>query len=96
MITVQLVVGGALALLPYALTVVSLPLVLDKEVDLVSAMLLSFRCAMHNPIVMGSWAAFIALTTLVALLPWFLGLLAVLSVLGHATWHGYRRVVQEP
>lgn len=93
MVAVQLLVGGALAFLLFALTVVSLPLLLEKEVDFVSAMLLSLSAVGRNPAVLGAWALLIAVSTLVALLPWFLGLLAVLPVLGHATWHLYRRAL---
>ncbi len=93
MIAVQLGVGGLLAFLLYALTVVSLPLLLDREVDFVSAMILSFNTVARNPVAMGAWALFIAITTLLALIPWFLGLVVVLPVLGHATWHLYRRAL---
>jgi uncharacterized membrane protein len=91
MMAVQTVVGGALAFLLFALTVVSLPLLLDREVDFVSAMILSVQVVAANPGVMAAWALFIAATTLLALVPWFLGLVVVLPVLGHATWHVYRR-----
>lgn len=93
MIGVEFAVGGVLAFLLYALTVVSLPLLLDREVDFVSAMILSVGCVAQNPVVLGAWALLIAVTTLLALVPWFLGLLLVLPVLGHATWHLYRRAV---
>lgn len=93
MIAVQFAVGGALAFLLYALTVVSLPLLLDREVDFVSAMILSVGCVAQSPLVMGAWALLIAVATLLALVPWFLGLVVVLPVLGHATWHLYRRAL---
>lgn len=93
MIAVQLGVGGLLAFLLYALTVVSLPLLLDREVDFVSAMILSFNTVARNPVVLGAWALLIAVATLAALVPWFLGLVVVLPVFGHATWHLYRRAL---
>jgi len=93
MIGVEFAVGGVLAFLLYALTVVSLPLLLDREVDFVSAMILSVACVGRNPVVLGAWALLIAASTLLALVPWFLGLLIVLPVLGHATWHLYRRAL---
>jgi uncharacterized membrane protein len=96
MIAVEIAVGGALAFLLYAMTVVSLPLLLDKEVDFVSAMLLSIRSVGANAVVMTLWALVIAVLTFAALAPWFLGLMVVLPVLGHATWHLYRRVLREP
>jgi uncharacterized membrane protein len=93
MIAVELVVGAVLAFLLFALTVVSLPLVLDREVDFVTAMLTSLAVVRQNLGVMLCWAGLIAALTLVALLPWFLGLIVVLPVLGHATWHLYRRAL---
>ena len=96
MIAMQLGVGGVLAFVLFALTVVSLPLLLEKEVDFVSAMLLSFRMVIANRGVMLVWAGIIAGLALLALLPWFLGLVIVLPVLGHATWHLYRRALHDP
>ncbi|MDO6590581.1 hypothetical protein DS901_06025 [Loktanella sp. D2R18] len=93
MIAVELGVGAILAFLLFSLTVVSLPLVLDREVDFVTAMLLSLQVVKRNPMVMIAWAVTIAVMSLAALVPWFLGLMVVLPVLGHATWHLYRRAI---
>jgi uncharacterized membrane protein len=93
MIAVELGVGAVLAFLLFSLTVVSLPLVLDREVDFVTAMLLSLRVVRENLAVMLVWALLIAVLSLIALVPWFLGLMVVLPVLGHATWHLYRRAL---
>lgn len=96
MIAVEMLVGAIVAFFLFAMTVVSLPLLLDKEIDFVTAMLTSIAVVRANPVVMLVWAGFIAATTLLALLPWFLGLVAVLPVLGHATWHLYRRALKDP
>ena len=93
MIAVELGVGAVLAFLLFSLTVVSLPLVLDREVDFVTAMLTSMKVVRANLFVMLVWATLIAVLSLLALLPWFLGLMVVLPVLGHATWHLYRRAL---
>lgn len=93
MIAVELVVGAVLAFLLFALTVISLPLVLDREVDFVTAMLRSLELVRKNPGVMLVWASLIAVCSVLALLPWFLGLFIVLPIFGHATWHLYRRAV---
>ena len=93
MIAVELGVGAVLAFLLFSLTVVSLPLVLDREVDFVTAMLVSLKAVRENLPVMWLWAVLIAVLSLIALLPWFLGLVIVLPVLGHATWHVYRRAL---
>ncbi len=84
------VVGGVIAFVLYSITVISLPLLLDREVDFVTAMITSFQVVTANPVPMLSWAAFIAAVTLLSLVPAFLGLLVTLPLLGHATWHLYR------
>jgi uncharacterized membrane protein len=96
MLAVEFAVGAVLAFLLFAMTVVSLPLLLDREVDFVSAMLLSIRTVRENLFVMAVWAGVIAVLSLAALIPWFLGLTVVLPVLGHATWHVYRRALYDP
>ena len=87
------VIGGVMATLFYALTVVSLPLILDREVDFITAMITSFGCVTKNPVTMATWAAVIALALFVGMLPLFLGLFVVLPVFGHASWHLYRRLL---
>jgi uncharacterized membrane protein len=89
MLTVGTIVGGAFALLLYMITVLSLPMVLNREVDFVSAMAGSFSYVMTYPFTMLGWAACIAILTLASLAPMFLGLLVVLPLLAHATWHLY-------
>jgi uncharacterized membrane protein len=86
------IVGALFALLLYMITVISLPLLLDREVDFVTAMITSFQYVQRNPLPMIGWAIFIAVTTFLALIPWFLGLLVVLPILGHSTWHFYRLI----
>lgn len=95
MIVTEFVVGGVLALLLFALTVVSLPMLLELEVDFVTAMLLSLRATRANLPLLLVWAAMIAALTLLAMIPYFLGLLVVLPVLGHASWHLYRRILYQ-
>lgn len=86
-------VGGVMAALFFALTLVSLPLILDREVDFITAMIASFGCVTANPLVMAQWATLIAASLFVAMLPLFVGLFIVLPVFGHATWHLYRRLL---
>jgi len=73
--------------------VVSLPMLLDREVDFVTAMIASLEVVRRNRVAMMQWAALIAAVLFVSMLPAFLGLLLALPVLGHATWHLYRRAV---
>ena len=84
------VVGAGFALLLYMITVMAVPLLLDREVDFVTAMITSFIFVQRNPVVMLIWGVGLAVLTFVAMLPGFLGLLIVLPWLGHASWHLYR------
>jgi uncharacterized membrane protein len=85
--------GAVFAFVLFSLTVVSLPLLLDKELDFVTAMLTSIAVVRKNPRVMLTWAAVIAGMTFIGMLPGLFGLYLVLPVLGHATWHIYRRAL---
>lgn len=89
MLVMGTAVGAAFALLLYMITVISLPLLLDREVDFVTAMITSFQTVQNNFVVMLIWAALISGLTFLAMIPGFLGLLIVLPLLGHATWHLY-------
>ncbi|GGO52365.1 Uncharacterized membrane protein [Roseovarius pacificus] len=94
MLAVGTIVGAGFALLLYMITVVALPLLLDREVDFVTAMITSFQTVLANPVPMLVWGVFIAVVTFVALIPGFLGLFIVLPLLGHATWHLYRLICE--
>ncbi|MEO0990238.1 MAG: DUF2189 domain-containing protein, partial [Pseudomonadota bacterium] len=96
MIALQIGVGGAVAFLVFSATVVSLPLLLENELDFVTAMIVSFQTVGRNLPVMLVWGAVIATLLFLGMLPLFLGLLVVLPVLGHATWHLYRRALYHP
>jgi uncharacterized membrane protein len=85
--------GAALSLILFSLTVVSFPLLLDREVDFVTAMVTSVRAVVASPLPMIGWAAAIVVLLIVSAIPYFLGLLVTVPVLGHATWHLYRRIV---
>jgi len=73
--------------------VVSFPLLLDRDVGLGMAVRTSVRAVTLNPIPMALWGLIVAMGLLVGSIPLFLGLIIVLPVLGHATWHLYRSVV---
>lgn len=95
MLLVGSLIGGIMAAIFFALTVVSLPLLLDKEVDYITSMITSVQVCLRNPMVMAIWAGTIALALFLAMLPLFLGLFVVLPVFGHATWHLYRWALPE-
>ena len=86
-------VGAALSLILFSLTVVSFPLLLDRDVDFVTAMVTSVRAVVTSPLPMIGWAALIVVLLAVSARPYFLGLVVTLPVLGHATWHLYRRII---
>lgn len=93
MLAVGTAVGAVFAAVLFSLSVVSLPLLLDREVDFVTAMMTSLDVVRQSPMVMLGWGVIIAATLFVAMLPGFLGLLVVLPVLGHASWHLYRAAI---
>ncbi len=86
-------VGGIFAGLIYAISVVSIPMILDRQTDAITAGLTSLRLCLTQPGVMLLWGALITLLVVLALLPAFLGLLVIGPVLGHASWHAYRAAV---
>jgi uncharacterized membrane protein len=96
LVVAELASGALFALLVYGLTVMSLPLCLDREVDFVTAMLLSLRTVAANRVVMFLWALMLGAGLIVAMIPAFLGLFFALPVFGHASWHLYRRALYTP
>jgi uncharacterized membrane protein len=93
MLLVGTIVGGAIAFVLFSITAVSLPMLLEREIDFVTAMVTSFNAVTSNLVPMLTWAVIVAGGLFVAMVPFFLGLVIVLPVLGHATWHVYRKVV---
>lgn len=93
MLLVGSVVGGIFALGLFAITVISLPMLVDQEVDFITAIIVSLGVVRSNKRVMLGWALLVGVTLSLAMLPLFAGLFVALPVLGHATWHLYRRAV---
>ncbi|MBV2182962.1 MAG: DUF2189 domain-containing protein [Rhizobium sp.] len=87
------VVGGVIATVLFSLTVISMPLLLDHDIDFVTAMLTSIRTVVENPVAMLAFGLIVAATAFIALLPLFAGLFVALPILAHATWHLYRRAI---
>ncbi len=85
--------GALLSAALFAVTVIAMPMLLDRDIDFVTAMLTSVRAVQENPVVMLGWAAVISVTILVSMAPAFLGLIVTLPILGHTTWHLYQRAV---
>ncbi len=94
MIVVGLGVGFLFVLLVLAISVVSFPLLLDRDVGLRTAVTTSVRTVLTNPAPMAAWGLIVASSLVIGSIPVLLGLIIVMPVLGHATWHLYRKVVQ--
>jgi uncharacterized membrane protein len=88
-----LALGGVLAAPIFASTVIAIPLLLDRRLSLLQAVLTSWRVVLANPLPMAFWAALIMGFTLLGLGSALLGLIAVIPMLGHASWHAYRDLV---
>lgn len=92
-IVAWLAVGAVFAGLIFAVSVISIPMLLDRPVDAITAGLTSLRLVLTQTGVMLWWGALVTLLVVAAMLPWFAGLLVVGPVLGHASWHAYRAAV---
>jgi uncharacterized membrane protein len=87
-------VGFVFAVAVLTMSVVSFPLLLDRDVGAAVALLTSIRVVAANPLTMALWGFIVAALLVIGSLPFFLGLTIVMPVLGHATWHLYRRAVE--
>lgn len=86
--------GGALALFAYALAVVSVPLMLDRDADVATALMTSLRCFVQNAGPLLLWAALLVGLTLLGFATLLFGLVVIMPILGHASWHAYRELVE--
>lgn len=93
-LAVYLLVGSAFAGLVFSLSVISIPMILDRDADAISAAIASMEVVVDNTAVMILWGGLITLLVCLALWPWGLGLLVVGPWLGHASWHAYRGTIQ--
>lgn len=87
------VVGAFLAFVLFSSTVIAMPLLLDRDIDFVSAMITSFKTVFKSPVPMLTWGVVVTILAMAALLPLFLGMIIVLPILGHATWHLYTKAI---
>ncbi len=86
-------VGALIAVFVFSISAVSFPMLFDRDVDFITAMTTSVRVVAANPVAMLAWCALIGVLMGLSMLSGLLGLLIVLPVIGHATWHLYRRAV---
>ncbi len=90
---IWLALGGFMAAPIFASSVVTMPLLLDRRVSLLQAILISWSVVLKNPIPMAIWAAILLVMSLLGLCSLLLGMVAVVPLLGHASWHAYRDLV---
>src|SRR5882757_4141299 len=81
------------AILVLAISVVSFPMLIDRKVDALTAVQTSVRAVIANPVTMAVWGLIVAALLAIGSLPLFVGLAVIMPVLGHATWHLYRKTV---
>ena len=91
-----LAVGGIFAGLVFAFSVVSIPMMLERNKDTVTAMLASFLALARNLPMMLIWGALVVLLTVIGIATAFLGLIITMPLVGHATWHAYRALIEPP
>ncbi|MES9862938.1 MAG: DUF2189 domain-containing protein [Candidatus Thiodiazotropha sp. LLP2] len=94
-IALYMLVGFLLAALVFSLSVVSIPMLVDRKIDVLTAAMTSLRAVRKNPGVMLRWAFIIALLTIMGMFTGFIGLLIIMPLLGHASWHAYKETVAD-
>jgi uncharacterized membrane protein len=87
--------GAVMATILFTLTVIAMPLLLEKDVDIMTAMITSIKTVHKSPVVMLSWGAIVGAMTLLAIAPLFFGMIFIFPILGHATWHLYEGLITE-
>jgi uncharacterized membrane protein len=90
------IIGFVFAVAVLSISVISFPLLLDRDVGAAVAVYTSVKAVAMNPLTMALWGLIVAAALLIGSIPLFVGLAIVMPVLGHATWHLYRRVVEPP
>jgi uncharacterized membrane protein len=92
-----MVVGGAFAAIVFSLSVISIPMILDRDVDAISAAIASLEVVFHNTGIMVFWGFLLSLLVILAfLVPWGAGIIVVGPLLGHASWHAYQSAIHWP
>ena len=94
LIVIGSVIGGAFAVIVLSISVVSFPMLLDQDVGIIISVRTSVKAVITNPLIMAAWGLIVAVSLLAGTLVAFAGLSVVLPVLGHSTWHLYRKMVE--
>lgn len=88
------VAGAVIAAAIFITSAVSWPMILDRREGVIHALATSIKAVMHNKLVMLTWAALIGLLFVIGVVTFYIGLLIVIPILGHATWHAYKELVE--
>jgi uncharacterized membrane protein len=95
LLVVGTIVGGILALIVYAISAISVPLLMTHQIDAVTAMSASLEAVLENPKPMALWGALIAGFMVLGIATWFVGFVVVFPLIGHATWHAFGGLVAD-
>ncbi len=94
LLLIWILIGGTVALIVFAITVISVPLLLDRPTSCATAMLTSLRAVDRNLLVMILWGTIVVVLTALGFLTLFFGLIVLMPLIGHASWHAYRDLVE--
>jgi uncharacterized membrane protein len=86
-------IGAVISFIMFSVTVISCPMLLDRDIDFVTAMITSIRTIVKSPLPLILWAGIVISSVLLSMIPAFLGLFVTLPIFGHSTWHLYRSSV---
>jgi uncharacterized membrane protein len=87
-------IGAIVAVAVFTVSVVSLPLMVDRDIDVITAIITSMQCCLRNPAPMLVWALVIVALTVIGFATAMLGFVVIFPLLGHATWHAYRDLIE--
>jgi len=96
MMALGTIIGGLFAALVFAMSVHGIPMLVDRDIDFVTAILTSIAAVADSFMIYLLWGLFLSLMTFIAMLPMFMGLFVAMPVFGHATWHLYQRLSRGP
>jgi uncharacterized membrane protein len=88
-----IVAGALIAALTFAISAITVPMLMDRQVDTLTAMRTSIEAVKKNPAPMALWAALIVMFVGIGIVTYFVGLIVAMPLVGHATWHAYRDLV---
>lgn len=86
--------GGLLAIVAFSISVVSIPMLIDRKTDVITAVVTSLKAVVKNPLTMAAWAFMIAFVIALGVLALYVGLIIALPIIGHASWHAYKDIVK--